>query len=312
MAVATSPAKAYNPLFIYGGVGLGKTHLLHAIGNFIQEKMPHLKVVYITSERFAIDYVNAIRKNSFDRFRRMYRSVDVLLIDDVHFLKDKKSTQEELFHTFNELYENKRQIVLSSDRSPEDLQNLQDRLVSRFRWGLVADIQPPNLETRIAILKSKAEENSLEVPDQIIELIAQRVQSNVRSLEGALIKVVAYCELQGLTPSAKLVEEILPFEENGRPLDISIIKQEVARHYEITVEQLESESRKRRVSQARHIAIYLARELTNSSYPAIGKAFGRDHSTIMHSYQRVKEWVKVPLFRGEIEELKRLLLDNRN
>lgn len=308
-AVAESPAKAYNPLFIYGKVGLGKTHLLHAIGNELLKNRPWLRVIYITSERFAIELVRAIRENRTDRFRRLYRRVDVLLIDDVHFFKDKEGTQEELFHTFNELYENGKQIVLSSDRPPEELSQLQERLVSRFRWGLVADIQPPNFETRLAILRAKARESGLVLEDDLLELIARRVTSSVRALEGALIRTAAYYELQGhpLTPAA--LEEILPQEPpSERPLDIETIKAEVAHRYEVTVEQLEGERREKRISQARHIAIYLARELTNSSFPTIGRAFGdRDHTTVMHSYRKVKELMKTPLFRSEIEELKEAL-----
>lgn len=308
-AAAQAPSCAYNPLFIYGGVGLGKTHLLQAIGNFVLKNSPTLKVIYITSERFAIELVSAIQENRTDGFRRMIRLVDILLLDDVHFLKDKEATQEELFHTFNELYDRGKQIVFSSDRSPEELSQLQERLVSRFRWGLVADIQPPNLETRIAILRAKAKENHLRIEDHLLELIAKRINSSVRALEGALIKAIAYSELTNkeLTPEA--LEDILPFEGNRNNLDIATIKAEVARQYELSVAQIESESREKRISQARQIAIYLARELTNSSFPTIGRAFGsRDHTTIMHAYNKVKELVKIPLFRGEIEELKEQLL----
>jgi len=308
-AVAESPAKAYNPLFIYGKVGLGKTHLLHAIGNELLKNQPWLRVIYITSERFAIELVRAIRENRTDRFRRLYRRVDVLLIDDVHFFKDKEGTQEELFHTFNELYENGKQIVLSSDRPPEELSQLQERLVSRFRWGLVADIQPPNFETRLAILRAKARESGLVLEDDLLELIARRVTSSVRALEGALIRAAAYGDLQGHPLTHEALEEILPQDPPSElPLDIETIKAEVARRYEVTVEQLEGERREKRISQARHIAIYLARELTNSSFPTIGRAFGdRDHTTVMHSYRKVKELMQTPLFRSEIEELKEAL-----
>lgn len=314
IAVAESPANAYNPLFIYGGVGLGKTHLLHAIGNFVSEKSPWRKVIYITSERFAIDLVNAIQTNKNELFRRLYRQADVLLIDDVHFLKDKEATQEELFHTFNELYENNKQIVLSSDRSPESLNDLQDRLVSRFRWGLVADIQPPNLETRLAILRAKAQENRIEIAEDLLMLIAKRIHSNVRALEGALIRAIAYSQLHNKLLTPQLLAEVLPHEAVKEDcLDINAIKEEVARQYEISVTQLEGESREKQVSQARHIAIYLARELTQSSFPALGKAFGsRDHTTIMHAYQKIKELIQIPLFRNEIDELKERLLSRFN
>ncbi len=310
-AVADSPGQAYNPLFLYGKVGLGKTHLLHAIGNEVLRAQPWLRVIYITSERFAIELIHAIRQNRMERFRRKYRTVDILLIDDVHFFKDKEGTQEELFHTFNELYEKGRQIVLSSDRPPEELSHLQERLVSRFRWGLVADIQPPNYETRLAILRAKAKEMGLILDNDVLELIARRVTSSVRALEGALIRAAAYADLQGQIPRPELLEEVLPQDppDDGEPaLDIETIKQEVARRYEVTVGDLEGSSRERRIAQARHVAIYLARELTHSSFPAIGQAFGRrDHSTVMHAYRKVKELLKAPLFCSEIEELKEAL-----
>lgn len=308
-AVAESPGQAYNPLFIYGKVGLGKTHLLHAIGNYVLREQPWQRVIYITSERFAIELVNSIRQNRTDRFRRMFRRVDILLIDDVHFLKDKEGTQEELFHTFNELYENGKQIVLSSDRPPEELSGLQERLVSRFRWGLVADIQLPNFETRLAILRAKAKESGIELSDDLLELIASRVTSSVRALEGALIRVTAYADLQDQLLTSDLIHEILPPEPPSEPsLNIDMIKAEVARRYDVTVEQLEGDRREKRISQARHIAIYLARELTNSSFPAIGRAFGhRDHTTVMHAVRKVNEMLKTPLFYSEIEGLKESL-----
>lgn len=311
LAAAESPGQAYNPLFIYGKTGLGKTHLLHAVGNYLLEEEPWLRVIYITSERFAIDLFHAIRQNCTDAFRKTYRRVDVLLIDDVHFLKDKEGTQEELFHTFNELYEHGKQIVLSSDRPPEELSQLQERLVSRFRWGLVADIQPPNFETRMAILLAKAKENSLNIGDDLLTLIASRVTSNVRALEGALIKVVAHASLRQVPLSAELLGELLPCEPpSAPPLDVEQIKREVARQYEVTVQQMEGGSREKRISQARHIAIYLTRELTQSSFPLIGQAFGRrDHTTIMHAYHKIKQLAGTPLFYSEIEALKEGLLD---
>jgi chromosomal replication initiator protein len=309
VAVAENPGKAYNPLFLYGGVGLGKTHLLHAVGNFISRQSPWLRVQYVTSERFAIELVRSIQENKTPLFRKAYRAVDLLLIDDVQFLRDKTSTQEELFHTFNELYDRGKQIVLSSDRPPEELKELQERLVSRFRWGLVADIQAPSFETRLAILKSKAVENNLELPDGILEMIARRVASNVRALEGALIRAVAYSSLQNRPLDDHLISEMLPQEVPQPRMDIAWVKEEILQQYEVTLEQLEGESRERKVAQARQIAIYLARELTNSSFPAIGKAFGnRDHTTIMHAYQKVKELTQSPLFRNEIEEMKERLL----
>lgn len=304
-AVGSSPGQVYNPLFIYGGVGLGKTHLLQAVGNHVLKSFPELHLLYTTSERFAIELVNAIRANKTGQFRSKYREVDLLLIDDVQFLKKKEGTQEELFHTFNELYNCDQQIILSSDRPPEELQELQERLVSRFRWGLVADIQPPDLETRLAILHHKARENGLGIDEGILELIAQRICSNVRSLEGALIRAVAYAELNGAELTPELVAGLVAPETAPGELDIAAIKTEIAAQYRVSVAELEGENRRKRVSQARQIAIYLARELTRSSFPQIGKEFGgRDHSTVIHAYKRVKELEDVPLFQSELEELK--------
>lgn len=305
LAVAEAPGKAYNPLFIYGSVGLGKTHLLQATGNFIIASGVPKAVVYTTSERFAIELINSIRNNTTSSFREKYRRIDLLLIDDVHFLEGKEGTQEELFHTFNELYGSEKQIVLSSDRPPEELSGLQERLVSRFRWGLVADIQPPDLETRIAILREKANSRGLTVDDAILELIASRISSNVRVLEGALIKAIAYAELEGkeLTPSS--LETMLPEEGKRKLLSIAHIKEEIANRYHLKLHDLEGSSRKKEISQPRHIGIYLAREMTNHSFPAIGREFGnRDHTTIMHSYMKIKTLIEqTPLFHGEIKEI---------
>jgi len=305
MAVAEAPGKAYNPFFIYGSVGLGKTHLLQAIGNFVISSGLPRTVVYTTSERFAIELINAIRNNITPNFREKYRRVDLLLIDDVHFLEGKEATQEELFHTFNELYGNEKQIVLSSDRSPQELSGLQERLVSRFRWGLVADIQPPDLETRIAILREKASHRGLQVDDDILQLIASRISSNVRALEGALVKAIAYAELQGEKLTPKNLEAMLPEEGKRERLKIAHIKEEVASRYNLKYHDLEGSSRKKEISQARHIAIYLAREMTNQSFPAIGKQFGnRDHTTIMHSYFKIKGLIEeTPLLHAEIKEI---------
>lgn len=309
-ACAESPGRAYNPLFIYGKVGLGKTHLLHAVGNHVLDKPGDLTVVYTTSERFAIELIHSIGANTTEQFRAKYRNVDTLLIDDVHFLKNKEGTQEELFHTFNELYGNGKQIVLSSDRSPDELLGLQDRLVSRFRWGLVADIQPPDLETRIAILREKAQQRGLEVEDEVLELIASRITTNVRDLEGALIRVIAYVELGEGPLTPKVLGDILPQEEEPKGLTLESIKEEVAHRYRVPLNELEGPSRQKEINQARQIAIYLARELTQSSFPALGRAFGdRDHTTIMHSYQKVQELMReMPLLRGEIEAIRDELL----
>jgi len=305
MAVAEAPGKAYNPLFIYGNVGLGKTHLLQAIGNFVLSSGAPKTVVYTTSERFATELIRAIRGNTTSAFREKYRRIDLFLIDDVHFLQGKEATQEELFHTFNELYGSEKQIVLSSDRPPEELSGLQERLVSRFRWGLVADIQPPDFETRMAILREKAQHRGFTVDDDILELIARRISSNVRALEGALIKAIAHAELQGETLTPKTLEEMLPEEGKRERLTAEHIKEEVAARYHLKPRDLEGTSRKKEISQARHIAIYLTRELTNQSFPAIGKHFGnRDHTTIMHSYTKIKALLEeMPLLHAEIREI---------
>lgn len=309
MAVSENPARAYNPLFIYSSSGLGKTHLLHAIGNYAAYRYQWLKIICVACERFATEFYRAIHEGKTAHFRRTYRSADILLLDDVHFLREKAATQEELFHTFNELYQRCKQIVLTSDRPPEALPQLQEGLVSRFCWGLVADIQPPPFEVRLAILRAKAQEHGLEIPEAVLELIASRVRSNVRALEGALIRVAAVASLNGQDLSTEMVSELLP-EEVSKPrvLDVASIKSGVARYYQIALEELEGESRERRVVQARQIAIYLARELTDSSFPALGLAFGgRDHSTIMHAYRKAKAFAESPLFRSEIDQLKALL-----
>ena len=308
-AVLRDEEKTYNPLFIYGSVGLGKTHLLQAIGNAVMNEDRHRAVVYTTSERFAIELINAIRDNSTGAFREKYRGIDLLLIDDVHFLQGKEATQEELFHTFNELYGAAKQIVLSSDRPPEELSGLQERLVSRFRWGLVTDIQPPDLETRIAILREKAIARGLSVDDDVLELIAQRISSNVRALEGALVKALACARLQGERLTPQRLETMLPREGQRPRLTIGHIKDEVATHYNLKARDLESSSRKKEISQARHIAIFLSREMTDHSFPAIGREFGnRDHTTIMHSYSKVRSQLEeTPLLQAEIGDLRESL-----
>ncbi|MGB2983499.1 MAG: chromosomal replication initiator protein DnaA [Candidatus Bipolaricaulia bacterium] len=308
-AVIESEEKTYNPLFIYGNVGLGKTHLLQAIGNQVLGTARDRTVVYTTSERFAIELINGIRNNSTGAFREKYRKIDLLLIDDVHFLQGKEATQEELFHTFNELYGAMKQIVLSSDRPPEDLSGLQERLVSRFRWGLVADIQAPDLETRIAILREKAIARGLSVDDDVLELIARRISSNVRALEGALVKALACAKLQGERLTPQRLEAMLPKEGQRPRLTIDHIKEEVATHYNLKGRDLESSSRKKEISQARHVAIFLARKMTDHSFPAIGREFGnRDHTTIMHSYSKVRTQLEeTPLLQAEIGELQESL-----
>lgn len=308
-AVARSLKKPYNPLFVYGSVGLGKTHLLQAIGNAVVASDPAKFVVYTTSERFAIELINAIRNNATAAFREKYRQVDLLLIDDVHFLKGKEATQEELFHTFNELHGSRKQIVLSSDRPPEDLSGLQDRLVSRFKWGLEADIQPPDFETRMAILREKAASRGLVVQDDVLELIAKRISSNVRALEGALVKAIAFAELEGQPLTPRSIEGVLPKEGRRPRLTVLHIKEEVASHYQIPVQELDGASRKKEIAQARQVAIFLARELTELSFPSIGREFGdRDHTTIMHGYSKIKLLLAdTPLLSADITELREAL-----
>jgi chromosomal replication initiator protein len=290
-AVAETPAKSYNPLFIYGGAGLGKTHLLHAIGHYARKLYPRLKVRYVTSEQFTNEFINAIRDDSITAFQRTYRMTDVLLVDDVQFLQGKERTQEEFFHTFNALHNAEKQIVLSSDRPPKQIGQLEDRLRSRFEWGLMTDVQPPDLETRIAILRKKAESDHLGVSDAVLEVIATKVASNIRELEGALIRVSAFASLQRAPADVQMTEYVLKdLFPDGRDRVISVqdIIEEVARYFSISPEELCSASRSRQLVNARQIAMYLTRELTDLSLPRIGRAFGnRDHSTVMHATQKI-------------------------
>lgn len=292
MAVAESPAKAYNPLFLYGGVGLGKTHLLHAIGNAAQSR--GLQVLYVSSEEFTNDLINAIRSHTTQAFRERYRNMDVLLIDDIQFIAGKESTQEEFFHTFNTLHGQDKQIVISSDRSPKALVTLEERLRSRFEWGLTVDIQPPDLETRIAILRSKAERNNKEVPYPILESIARLVQSNIRELEGALTRVLAFSDLSGMPLSPQLVHtalaDMLP---NRTHLDSSQVLEVVASEFGISLDELVGRSRSREVALPRQVAMYLMREEANASLPQIGEALGgRDHTTVMYACEKVADMIE--------------------
>jgi chromosomal replication initiator protein len=290
-AVAETPAKSYNPLFVYGGAGLGKTHLLHAIGHYVRKLYPRLKVRYVTTEQFTNEFINAIRDDSITAFQRLYRMTDVLLVDDVQFLQSKERTQEEFFHTFNALHNAEKQIVLSSDRPPKQIGQLEDRLRSRFEWGLMTDIQPPDLETRIAILRKKAESDRLGVSDSVLEVIATKVASNIRELEGALIRVSAFASLQRAPADVQMAEYVLKdLFPDGRDRVISVqdVIDEVSTYFSLTPEELCSASRSRQLVNARQIAMYLTRELTDMSLPRIGRAFGnRDHSTVMHATQKI-------------------------
>jgi chromosomal replication initiator protein len=290
-AVAEAPAKSYNPLFIYGGAGLGKTHLLHAIGHYVRNLYPRLKVRYVTTEQFTNEFINAIRDDRITAFQRLYRQADVLLIDDIQFLQQKERTQEEFFHTFNALHNAEKQIVISSDRPPKQIAALEDRLRSRFEWGLMTDVQPPDLETRIAILRKKSETDQLGVTPDVLELIASRVQSNIRELEGALIRVSAFASLQRAPADRAMAEAVLKdLFPDGRDREVSVqlIMDEVADYFSLSVEELCSASRSRQLVTARQIAMYLVRELTEMSLPRIGKAFGgRDHTTVMHAKSKI-------------------------
>jgi len=292
MAVAENPARAYNPLFLYGGVGMGKTHLLHAIGNASQYK--GLQVMYVSSEEFTNDLINAIRTHTTPAFRERYRRIDVLLVDDIQFIAGKESTQEEFFHTFNTLHGQDKQIVMSSDRPPKAMITLEERLRSRFEWGLTADIQPPDLETRIAIIRSKAERAGREVPVEILETIARLVQSNIRELEGALTRVLAFSELSGQTLSTQLVQvalaDLLP---QRRTLEPRQILQVVANVFGLTPEELIGRSRSRDVALPRQVAMYLMREEVNASLPQIGECLGgRDHTTVMYACDKIADLIE--------------------
>ena len=291
-AVAEAPARAYNPLFIYGGVGLGKTHLLQAIGHHVLTRSPAARVMYVSSERFTNDLINAIRDDKMVEFRQRYRNVDVLAIDDIQFLAGKERTQEEFFHTFNTLHESSRQLIISSDRAPREIPTLEDRLRSRFEWGLIADIQPPDYETRVAILRKKAEKDHIVVPDEVAQYIAQRISSNIRELEGALSRLRAHAEM-ARTPisvdlAAEVLKELLP-QARVRPVTIPAIQRAVAEFFGIRIEEMKAKRRTKGVAFPRQVAMYLCRELTDASLPRIGEEFGgRDHTTVMHACDRVK------------------------
>ena len=293
LAVAESPAQAYNPLFIYGGVGLGKTHLMHAIGHYILQNNPNAKVVYVSSEKFTNELINAIKDDKNEEFRNKYRNVDVLLIDDIQFIAGKERTQEEFFHTFNTLHEANKQIILSSDRPPKEIPTLEDRLRSRFEWGLIADIQAPDFETRMAILKKKADVEKLDVPNEVMVYIATKIKSNIRELEGALIRIVAYSSLTNRDITVDLASEALKdiiSNKQNKNITIDIIQDVVAAYFNLRVEDLKSQRRTRNVAYPRQIAMYLSRKLTDMSLPKIGEEFGgRDHTTVIHAYEKISE-----------------------
>ncbi len=308
LAVAESPAKAYNPLFIYGGVGLGKTHLMHAIGHFILSHSPKNQVLYVTSEKFTNELINSIRDDKNVEFRNRYRNMDVLLIDDIQFIAGKERTQEEFFHTFNALHEANKQIIISSDRPPKEIPTLEDRLRSRFEWGLIADIQPPDLETRIAILKKKAELENIEIDDEILLFIAKRIDSNIRELEGALIRIMAFSSLTNNKLDLSVADEALKdILSSNQPKEITIplIQQVVAQRFNLKLEDFKSRKRSRPIAFPRQIAMYLSRELTDLSLPKIGDEFGgRDHTTVIHACDKIqKDMENDHQLRNTIEDL---------
>lgn len=291
LAVAEAPSKAYNPLFIYGGVGLGKTHLMHAIGHYILSQNPDSKVVYVSSEKFTNELINSIREYRNEEFRNKYRNIDVLLVDDIQFIAGKEGTQEEFFHTFNALHEANKQIIISSDRPPKEIPTLEDRLRSRFEWGLITDIQPPDLETRIAILRKKANIENIIVNDDVMLYIATKIQSNIRELEGALIRIVAYSSLTNSQITEELAEEALKDILSGSKsveITVNLIKDIVSKNYKIKLEDFDSKKRTRAIAYPRQIAMYLTRELTDLSLPKIGDEFGgRDHTTVIHACDKI-------------------------
>lgn len=296
LAVAESPAKAYNPLFIYGGVGLGKTHLMHAIGHYVLQNNPNAKIVYVSSEKFTNELINSIKDDKNEAFRNKFRSVDILLIDDIQFIAGKERTQEEFFHTFNALYESNKQIILSSDRPPKEIPTLEDRLRSRFEWGLIADIQVPDFETRIAILNKKADVENLNIPNEVMVYIATKIKSNIRELEGALIRIVAYSSLTNREISVDLASEALRdivSSKQPQAINILLIQDVVASYYNLRVEDLKSSRKTRNVAFPRQVAMYLSRKLTDNSLPKIGEEFGgRDHTTVIHAYDKISTALK--------------------
>lgn len=308
LAVAESPAKAYNPLFIYGKVGLGKTHLIQAITHRIRQLYPAMKHCYMSSEQFTNELINAIRNRSTSQFRKKYREIDVLLIDDVQFIAGKESTQEEFFHTFNALHDNRKQIIITSDRPPKEITNLEERLSSRFAWGLAADIQPPDYETRVAILRKKIKNEAIQVPDDVIYFIADQIKTNIRELEGALIRVAAYSLLEEkpitLDMTVKTLKDMV--RETARAVSIDVVQKTVAEFFRIPLSELRAKKRTKNIVFPRQIAMYLSRQLTAQSLPEIGNAFGgKDHTTVLHSCKKIEQGLTRD---GEIKNIVEQLL----
>jgi chromosomal replication initiator protein len=306
-AVAELPSKAYNPLFIYGGVGLGKTHLLHAVGHETARLFPGISVVYLSSERFTNELINAIRYDRTAEFRARYRTIDLLLIDDIQFISGKERTQEEFFHTFNDLYESRKQIIVSSDCSPKDIPEIEERLRSRFEWGLIADIQPPDFETRVAILKKKAALERVRLGDDVSYLIASRVKSNIRELEGSLTRMIAFCALTGREMSVDLAQEVLSelWGDEEKVITIEQIQRKVSDFFSVKLADLKAKNRTKAVAFPRQIAMYLARQLTHSSLSDVGRAFGgKDHTTVLHAVDKIQRLLQDdPKLRKTIDGL---------
>lgn len=317
-AVSETPASAYNPLFIYGGSGLGKTHLLHAIGHYAKSLYPGLRVRYVNSEEFTNDFINSIRDNNGITFKQIYRNVDMLLIDDIQFLAGKDSTQEEFFHTFNALHNHQKQVVITSDLPPKQLTGFAERMRSRFEWGLITDVQPPELETRIAILSKKAQNEGLDVPDDVMEYIASHISTNIRELEGALIRVTAFASLQGQPVDMQLAEQVLKdllLDDGAQEITASQVLQATAEYFDVTIEDLRSKSRSRTLVNARQIAMYLLRELTDMSLPRIGQELGdRDHTTVMYADRKIRNLMaeRRPIFNQVTELTNRIKQGSRD
>ncbi len=311
LAVCEAPARQYNPLFIYGPVGLGKTHLMQAIAHEIRKRNQDFRVLYISSEKFTNQLISAIQTRTTQQFRNKYRTLDLILIDDIHFIAGKEATQEEFFHTFNVLYDAHKQIVVSSDRPPKEIPGLEERLVSRFGWGLVTDIQPPDFETRVAILKKKMEKETVVVPDEVAYFVASKIRSNIRELEGAMIRVVACCVLTGQALDLKLAQHVLrdSLKEEEQKIGIEQIQRSVAEYFNLKVSDLRAKRRSRSVVGPRQIAMYLIRSLTTHSFPEIGEYFGgRDHTTVLYAYNKVgREIEHNPHLEKTLEEIKELL-----
>ncbi|MGO2267680.1 MAG: chromosomal replication initiator protein DnaA, partial [Vagococcus salmoninarum] len=313
LVVAEDPGSTYNPLFFYGGVGLGKTHLMHAIGHQMLLNNPTAKVKYVSSETFANDFINSIQNRTSESFRQEYRNVDLLLVDDIQFFADKEGTQEEFFHTFNSLYNDGRQIVLTSDRLPNEIPKLQERLVSRFAWGLSVDITPPDLETRIAILRKKADAERLEIPDDTLSYIAGQIDSNIRELEGALVRVQAYATMNGQDITTSLAADSLKsLRPAGQKNQLSIltIQEEVCDYYHIQLKDMKGKKRVKTIVLPRQIAMFLSRELTDNSLPKIGAEFGgKDHTTVIHSHEKIQQLLETdPTMQKEVSEIKNRLI----